>query len=435
MRVSVVNFGCKVNQFEGEAMAELLRQRGFEVVEPQQADLVLLNACVVTHRAQAEGRKALRRYKRMGKKVVVCGCWPELDGKDPLALGADGVFGNSQKAQVADLCLRVLRGERVQELGQQESFLCLPVPLPRTRTRAFLKIQDGCDQNCAYCVVPLVRGRPRSMPEEEVLRALSDLARAQVKEVVLCGIHLGKWGMDLRPPKTLTGLLARLEEVDTPPRIRLSSIEPQEVTEELIGLLARSRKLCPHLHLPIQSASPKVLSLMGRPYTQEEVSQLIGRLFREIPNLALGADFIVGFPQESEEDFQMTLSFVAGHPLSYLHVFPYSPRPGTPASSFPGQVPEGVKLQRVERLRHLGTEKRKAFYRSFIGKELEVLSEGAKRGKFFGLSRNYIRCLIDLPVPAGVEVRCLGLGLEGEKLLVRPQEVPTIQSRSMSGGT
>lgn len=435
MKVSVVNFGCKVNQFEGEAMADLLRQKGFEVVDPSEADLVVINTCVVTKRAQAEARKALRRYKRLGKRVVVCGCWPELDGKEPLDCGADGAFGNSQKALVADLCLRVLRGERVQEVGHQGSFLRLPVPLPRRRTRAFLKIQDGCDQNCTYCVVPLVRGRPRSMPEEEVVKALRDLARARVMEVVLCGIHLGRWGEDLMPPRTLTDLLERIEGEETPPRIRLSSIEPQEVSGGLIGLMARSQKLCPHLHLPVQSASPKVLSLMGRPYTPEQVSEIIMELFRAIPGLALGADFIVGFPQEGEEDFEQTWEFVRGHPFSYLHVFPYSPRPRTPASSFPGQVPERVKLQRVKRLRQLGLDKRAAFYRSFIGKELEVLSEGTRRGKVFGLSRNYIRCLIEAPVRAGVEVPCVGLALEGERLLVRPKGVSTIRSMSTSSET
>ena len=432
IKVGILNLGCKVNQFEGESIGHLLELEGFRVVRPEEADLVIINACVVTHRAEADARKALHRFKRLGKRVLVAGCWPQLSPDTPLSQGADGVLGNQEKARIGEIVRRFLSGERIKEVGPLECshYPKMLFPLPRERTRAFLKIQDGCDSNCTYCVVPRVRGRPRSLDPEAIFCAMELYSSAGVKEVVLCGIHLGKWGQDLGAGMDLLWLLQELEQKETPPRIRLSSIEPHEVSDGLIELLRTSEKLCPHLHLPIQSASSRILEMMGRPYRSGDLWRLIERLKEGVPGIALGADLIAGFPGEGEEEFWETVRFVQSQPFSYLHVFPFSRRPGTPASSFPGQVRDSEKVRRVRILRELGQRKRIDFYSGFIGRKLMVLSEGQKDGEFRGLSRNYIRCAFNEPVPAGEEFEAMGIGLKGERLLIVPSRAPTTRSTS-----
>ncbi len=432
MRVAFLTFGCKVNQYESEAMAQALERAGWELATVEEADLIVINTCVVTAKAEAEARKALRRAKRTGAKVVVAGCWPQLDPQGPLQLGADGALGNEEKAEIVAVVERVLQGEQVLQVGdisEAEGFPFLPLDRPRFRTRALLKIQEGCDARCAYCVVPLVRGRPRSLPLEEVLRALQGLAREGIKEVVLTGVHLGRWGKDLRPPLDLVELLRRIETAETPPRIRLSSVEPQEISQELIALLASSEKLCPHLHVPLQSGSERVLKAMGRPYTPSQFRDLIHRIVGQLPGVAVGTDLIVGFPSEDEEAFSETYRLVEALPLAYLHVFPFSVRPGTEAAGLPGRVDERLKRQRVRALRELGQRKRREFYSRFLGERLSVLVEGKEEGGLLtGLSRNYLRCLIaGAEGMVGEEVEVEVKGLQGERALC---EVLSYESRS-----
>jgi len=425
LRIGLVSLGCKVNQFESQGMMRLLKERGFLITQPEEADLVILNTCVVTHRAQSESRKLLKKFKRLGKKVLVGGCWSQLLPEEPLLYGADGSFGNTEKIQIVHLCEKALRGERPKEVSdiEESPFAEFPVPLPEGRTRAFLKIQDGCDNNCTFCIVPKVRGKPRSLSLEKVLEALRFYREMGIKEVVLCGIHLGKWGEDLEPKRSFLELLERLEGSETPPRLRLSSIEPQELDESIIKVLKTSQKICPHLHLPVQSGSERILKRMGRPYTPFEVSELFFKLKEEIPDISIGSDFIVGFPGEREQEFMETVEFVLKHPFSYLHVFPFSRRPGTLASDFPDQVQEGEKKRRVETLRALGLRKRREFYQGFIGKRLKVLSEAS----FKGLSRNYIKCVFQQPIPQGEEFEALGLELKDDRLLVKPLEIATTE--------
>jgi len=425
LKIGFVTLGCKVNQFESQGMICLLKEKGFLITEPEEADIVVLNTCVVTHRAESESRKLLRRFKRLGKKVLVGGCWSQLFPEEPLLYGADGSFGNREKVEIVNLCEKAFRGERPKEVSniQDSPFIDFPFFLPEGRTRAFLKIQDGCDANCTFCVVPKVRGRPRSLSLEKVLEALRFYCEMGVKEVVLCGIHLGKWGEDLEPKRSFSELLELLEQSKTPSRIRLSSIEPQELDEPLIKTLKASRKICPHLHLPVQSGSESILKSMGRPYSPSEVSELLFKVKEEIPDIAIGSDFIVGFPGEGEREFMESVDFILKHPFSYLHVFPFSPRPGTLAADFSHQVPESEKRKRVEVLRGLGLEKKRKFYQTFIGRRLQILAEAS----FKGLSRNYIRCAFKESIPQGQEFEGLGLEVKDERLFVKPLDIATIR--------
>ncbi len=435
MRVAFVTVGCKVNQAESEAMAELLREGGWEIVPyGEGSDLVVLNTCVVTAKAEADSRKWLRRIRREipGARVIVTGCWPQLDPEAPIAIGADAVLGNQEKASIGEAAQAVMEGVSFQAVGEirrTRKIFSLPIRRPRFHTRAFLKVQDGCNARCRYCVVPLVRGRERSLPPEEVLKALKGLEEEGVREVVLVGIHLGVYGRDLSPPMSLRELLLLLEEASTPPRIRLSSIEPDEVDEGLLQVIASSKKICPHLHLPLQSGDERVLREMGRKYSPGYFRDLISSIRSRMPDAAIGVDVLVGFPGEDEGAFQRTYRLIEELDVTYLHVFPFSPRPGTPASSLPHQVSDGVKKGRVMELRRLGQKKRLDFYSRYVGRRLQVLIEGRRREGIRGLSRNYLFCLLeDGSLPLGEEIEGVALSLKEGRLIVRP--TPQAATRS-----
>jgi len=286
------------------------------------------------------------------------------------------------------------------------------------RSRALLEVQDGCDRRCAYCIVPLARGPSRSRPLEEVLREAERLAEAGHRELVLTGVDLGAYGKDLKPPIRLTDLLKALEEVEEP-RFRLSSLEPMELSEDLLDLMARSDRLCRHLHLPLQSGDGGVLKAMGRPYTPEDYRAWVEEACRRVPGICIGADVIVGFPGESERAFKNTLRLLEDLPIAYLHVFPFSPRPGTRAYRMRETVEPEEKKRRARLLRDLGERKRREFYRNLVGKELEVLMEDRHiGGKTLGFSDNYARVAVDVPEEyTGKIVRVRALMLDGGVLV------------------
>jgi threonylcarbamoyladenosine tRNA methylthiotransferase MtaB len=286
----------------------------------------------------------------------------------------------------------------VGDIQKERFFSETPVHSFHHHTRAFLKIQDGCHAHCSYCIVPHARGRSRSLRPERAVENLRVLKERGFKEVVLTGIHLGAYGFDLNPPFALEKLLRQLEKEETPDRIRLSSIEPGDFSPELILALSQSNKICPHLHISIQSGDDGVLERMNRDYDRSFLSDLIQELYREIPNLSVGADVIVGFPGETEEEFKHTYGLIESLPFSYLHVFPFSKRKGTPAFHFLQRVNEKEIKKRAETMRELGKQKRQAFYRRFLNQELRVLVEGRKEkesGRCTGHSRNYIPVLLD----------------------------------------
>ena len=403
--VAIATLGCKVNQFESEALMSALEQRGYGLVPfGEGADITIINTCTVTHRADFQSRQLVRRAFRSNPKslIIVTGCYSQLE-PETLA-GIEGVkylLGNREKGQIPDLLPLMREGGfpriRVSDIHEETLFSDLPLPSFHCHTRAFLKIQDGCDARCSYCIVPHARGQGRSLPPERVMEHLKGLKERGFKEVVLTGIHIGSYGLDLTPSFSLEKLLRRIEEEETPDRIRLSSIEPLDFSADLVASLSQSAKVCPHLHIPIQSGDDEILRRMNRNYDRSYLSDLIQELHRRIPKLSIGADVIVGFPGEAEERFKSTYELIESLPFSYLHIFPFSKRKGTPAFQFPQRVDEAVIKKRAEEMRELGKQKRQTFYRQFLHEELNVLVEDRKEkesGRWKGLSRNYIPVLL-----------------------------------------
>jgi threonylcarbamoyladenosine tRNA methylthiotransferase MtaB len=403
--ISVATLGCKVNQFESEALIDALEQKGYALIPFEEgADITIINTCTVTHRADFQSRQMVRRAFRSNPNslIIVTGCYPQVEPDAFIKMKeVRYLLGNGEKNQIPDLLPLMQKGEfpRVQvgDIQKETLFSETPFHSFHRHTRAFLKIQDGCNVYCSYCIVPHARGRSRSLHPERVVENLKIFKEKGFKEVVLTGIHLGAYGLDLNPPFPLEKLIKQLEEEETPHRIRLSSIEPGDFSPELIFTLSQSNKICPHLHIPIQSGDDEILKKMNRGYNHSFLSDLIQELHLRIPRLSIGADVIVGFPGETEEKFQHTYGLVESLPFSYLHVFPFSRRKGTPASQFPKGVDEEAIKKRAESMRELGKQKRQVFYRQFLNQELSVLVEDRKEketGRWKGLSRNYIPVLI-----------------------------------------
>ncbi|OGP86525.1 MAG: tRNA (N(6)-L-threonylcarbamoyladenosine(37)-C(2))-methylthiotransferase MtaB [Deltaproteobacteria bacterium RBG_16_54_11] len=384
-------------------MAEAMEAHGWELVPfGAAADCTIINTCCVTARAQADSRRWIYRARRANPDAIILavGCYPQIAPEEVIALGADGVAGNQEKEAIPAIVEErqqdrggVIKVGAIKEAARPPD---LRVHGFRNHTRAFLKVQDGCDAQCSYCIVPLARGRSRSVPVADVIASLKELSAAGYQEVVLTGIHLGMYGQDLTPRTSLLDLLRRIEEADTPARIRLSSLEPQEATPELIKLAASSQKFCPHFHLPLQSGCDEVLRRMNRPYTGLFFRDLVQQIVDLMPDAAIGCDVIAGFPGEDEQAFDMTYDLLKSLPISYLHCFPFSPRPGTKAAGLDSRVGEPEKRERVQRLRKLGMEKRQAFYSRYLNQTLSLLIEHRREdGQLRGLSRNYLFCLIE----------------------------------------
>ena len=398
--VAIATLGCKVNQFESEALIDSLERQGYEIVSfGEKADVTVINTCTVTHRADFQSRQMVRRDHRANPEtlIVVTGCYAQVDAEKLSKIeGVRYVLGNREKNSIARLLPEMESGAlpkiQVEEIDQAALFEDLSLLSFRHHTRAFLKIQDGCNASCSYCIIPRARGRSRSLAPEGVLARLGELKERGYKEVVLTGIHLGAYGLDLSPRVPFEKLLEEVEEAESPLRVRLSSMEPGDFSPGIIALLSRSDKICPHLHIPVQSGDDEILKAMNRDYSRSFVSDLVRELHESIPMVSLGADIIVGFPGETEERFQKTVDLVSSLPLTYIHVFPFSKRRGTPAAQLPEEVGDEKIKVRAEQLRMVGREKRRAFYQQFVGKEISVLVEDREEGDkgWRGLSRNYI---------------------------------------------
>lgn len=403
-RVALVTLGCKVNQCESAAMADRLRQLGHSLVGfDSEADVCIVNTCTVTAKTDFQSRQLIRRAARRnpGAPVIVTGCYAQvapasLEGLPNVRV----VAGNVEKELIPGL-VGSLRGGpaevRVRDIGKARIFSgATPARFPG-RTRAFLKVQDGCNARCSYCIVPTARGPSRSMPPDAVLGHVAALADSGYREIVLTGIHLGAWGQDLSPPSGLTSLVRRIEDGGRVGRLRLSSVEPMEVNGELIDCLRQSKVLCRHLHIPLQSGDDRILAAMGRHYDRQFFRALVNRLVAEIPDLAIGIDIMAGFPGEGEQQFENTVALLRELPVAYLHVFPYSERPGTAAAGLPEKVDEAAKKKRAAVLRALGVEKRQAFAGRFVGtRQVVLVEEGRDRktGRLKGFTGNYIPVLL-----------------------------------------
>lgn len=402
----IKTFGCKVNQVDTAGLSQTLARQGWLAAPPGAApDLHLVNTCTVTARADQQARQAIRRLSREfpGVPIWVTGCYAQRAPEELAALpGVNLVLGNREKAALADFLGKFTPAATprlcVGAYQAAEPFHPWRLRAFPGHTRAWLKIQEGCSHQCSYCIVPRVRGPRRSWAPEEVVAALQGLTAAAHQEVVLTGIDLGQYGQDLNPTTSLAGLVRRLKQEELPFRVRLSSLEPQEVSVELLAELASWRAFCPHFHLPLQSGAAPVLAAMNRPYRPEDFQNLVADLARRFPDAALGLDVLVGFPFETAADFAATQTLLAALPLTYLHVFPFSPRPGTPAAALK-PLPDSEVQRRAGLLRDLGRLKKQAFLHSQLGRVREVLVEGPahKKGWLQGLSDNYLRAIFRGP--------------------------------------
>jgi threonylcarbamoyladenosine tRNA methylthiotransferase MtaB len=405
-RYTITTLGCKVNQCESSAVGGILESSGYRAgLADEHKDLIIINTCTVTGKAAMQSRQAIRQAVRRHPKakIVVTGCYAQTAPDEIKNIeGVEYIIGHADKMAIA----RVI--EEIQpkpqnpaivhkNIYQVSCFDPMPSVVPESRTRAYLKIQDGCDAFCTYCIVPHARGRSRSMPLEDVLNHLHNLSEAHFKEVVLTGIHLGAYGKDLTPKVSLNELLVRMTQHDEAPRLRLSSIEPTEIETDLIQSAANSANLvCPHFHIPLQSGDNTILKRMGRPYTGEQFTETIDNIRSFLPRAAIGIDVMVGFPGENNEAFDRTFSLIESLDISYLHVFPFSPRKGTPAADFPDKVPNAMVKDRCRRMRQLGEKKKAAFYRSNKGCKVSVLIESidVETGDARGMSENYIPVIL-----------------------------------------
>ncbi len=397
----IITLGCKVNQYESAYLEESLVRFGWRRVErDERADVVVVNTCIVTGRASYQSRQAIRRQIRenSGALIAATGCYAQVFPEELAAIpGVDIVAGNTLKGRLPGLLCGMRPSEGAEILREPFSesicFENLPVSGHPGRTRAFLKIQDGCNGNCSYCIVPRARGRPRSMDLETVVEALNCFSREGFLEVVLTGIHLGRYGFDLRPGKDLKALLKRLSREQLPLRIRLSSLEPDEIDRELVDLVASNPVFCRHFHVAMQSGDDLVLNMMNRPYTAGTLTKALETIRERIPEAAIGTDLIVGFPGESDGMFENTRALLESLPITYVHVFRFSPRPGTPAAGFKDVIPHARAKERAAVLRVLGRKKREGFHSACLGGVYPVIVEGAAqhgRAEVRGLSDNYI---------------------------------------------
>jgi threonylcarbamoyladenosine tRNA methylthiotransferase MtaB len=379
-RFFVQNFGCRATQADGAALESLLAAKGLECAGARpQADLVILNTCTVTSSADDDVRQTVRRVHRENPaaRILVTGCYAQRAPEELAALpGVEWVVGNSHKTQIAELVTSApYHGNiHVGDIFAQHDFLSAPVEdAAGDRTRPNLKIQDGCNNRCSFCIIPYVRGRSRSAPADQVVEQVRRLA-AKYREIVLSGINLGRWGKEPGSNMRLADLVRRLLAETPVERLRLSSVEPMDFSDDLLGLMASSSRIASHVHAPLQSGCDRVLRRMHRKYRPRHYAERILQARAWMPDAAIGADVMVGFPGETEAEFEESRAFIACLPFTYLHVFTYSERPGTPAAESSAQVPMPVRKQRNRLLRELAAEKNLEFRRRMVGKRLSAVT-------------------------------------------------------------
>lgn len=418
---ALITFGCKVNQYDTQSMQETVRRNGYTVVdENESADIYFINTCTVTHIADQKARQAIRRAirKNPGAKVLVTGCYAESDRaaieKIP---GVSLVFGNREKANLqeyldgihvggeADCDSPLLQIEPVQHdpIREHARFSHMGVSGLTERTRALIKIQDGCSAFCTYCIIPYVRGRMTSRPLAEIVTEAEQIAANGYKEVVITGVHMGTYGKDIRRKSTLADVLERVHPIEGIERIRFSSIEPMNFPDDLVDRMAELPKCTPHFHLPLQSGSDNILRRMRRQYTTDGYARLVEKLRLAFPGVAVTTDVMVGFPGEADADFEDSLQFVEEMGFSQLHVFRYSPRQGTAAAEYPDQTAPHVSAERSKAMIALGKRLRNEFRRRMLSETMDVLVEDSREGEnrqLAGFTGNYLRVLLDCPKSA-----------------------------------
>ena len=406
--VAFATLGCRLNQVDTQTLAARLEERGYRTVPFETpADVVVVNTCTVTARAEVSDRQTIRRAVRAHPhaRVVVTGCWAQTDPRGAAAIrGVDAVVGNADKDRLPDVLGSLLAEARgrarvvVGDIAGAARLTSPPAPLPSRRSRAFLKVQEGCQHRCAFCIVPMARGISRSLAPDAVLEQARRLADLGHREIVLTGVDLGHYGADLTPRTTLAALLRTLVGLPGLRWIRLSSVLPAYFTEELLDVVSGSPAMAPHFHVPLQSGSDRILRRMRRPYNVAMYRALVERLAAAMPGLGLGADVIVGFPGETDEDFAATLALVESLPFSYLHVFAYSDRTGTEAAGLADHLDARTIARRSRALRALAEAKGAGFRRAMVGTAHDALvleTRDRATGKLVGLTGNYVEVTFD----------------------------------------
>ena len=387
-KIAFYTLGCKVNQSDTASMEGIFRRAGYEVVDfGSPADVYLINTCVVTNTGQRKSRQIINRAVRHNplSLIIVTGCYPQTAPEEVRAIaGVDVIIGNQERARIVELVEQALENKQteildnVQKMTVDTKFEELGVGTETDKTRAFLKIQEGCNQYCTYCIIPYARGPLRSRSLESIRSEVAKLVEAGYKEVVLIGIHLGCYGKELSKEGkhiTLYDAVQAVLSVEGMCRVRLGSLESVEVEPRLLELMANEPRLCKHLHLPLQSGCDKILQAMHRPYDTARFTQLLQQIRAQVPDVAITTDIIVGFPGETEEDFATTLAFAEKCGFAKMHIFPYSKRKGTPAEKMPNQVDEAVKGERAARLAAVDEKLHQAMLKQMVGKTEEVLFE------------------------------------------------------------
>ncbi|HUV50628.1 MAG TPA: tRNA (N(6)-L-threonylcarbamoyladenosine(37)-C(2))-methylthiotransferase MtaB [Anaerolineae bacterium] len=412
MIFNYTTLGCKVNQYESEAIAQSLAEHGWTAARGREnADLFIVNTCAVTQKASMQSRQAVRKAIRSNPNacIVVTGCYAQVEPDEIKKInGVHYIIGNADKHRIPEI---IIDGKEKDspplefypltirhDIKHENKFQPMPVMgASGNRTRPLLKIQDGCDNFCTYCIVPYARGQSRSLPLEMVLDSIKLLKRSGCREVVLSGIHLSRYGLDLVLPTTLSDLLKQINFSRPIDRVRLSSIEPDELNDDIIKIVADSDIFCNHFHIPLQSGDDLILKRMHRHYSRSFFRDMVIKIHEMIPDAAIGVDVLIGFPGETNQAFENTYSLIEELPVTYLHVFPFSGRKGTPANTYPDKVPAQVIKDRCLKMRELGNNKKMEFYKKLIGKKMELLIEGTRSkstGHLKGTTSNYVPVLV-----------------------------------------
>ena len=403
-KVAFYTLGCKVNQYETEAMLELFEKEGYEKAETEDyADVYVINTCTVTHMSDRKSRQYIRRMKKKNPDAIIAvvGCYSQVSPEEILSIDeVNLVMGTNDRKKIVEEVKKIDASRKVStvdDIMKVKAFEEIEINKTNGKTRAFMKIQDGCDRYCSYCIIPYARGRVRSRDLESIVKEVENLASNGYKEVVLTGIHVASYGKDIKDSDIkLLDVIKQINDIEGIERIRLSSVEPILFTDEFVEAVSTMDKVCPHYHLSLQSGCDETLKRMKRRYTTEEYKAIVDRLRAAIPNVSITTDVIVGFPGETNEEFDKTYEFLKDIELTHMHVFKYSPRKGTPAATMENQVDPSTKHDRSEKLLQLNEENFNKFGQKMLDKEFNVLFE-QKGGdnKYEGLREKHVKVIVE----------------------------------------
>ena len=395
--VAFITLGCKVNQYETNAMSQKLIEEGYKIVEhTQKADIYIINTCTVTNMSDRKSRQMIRRAKEINPEatIIAVGCYVQVAKKEIENIKEiDLALGNEEKVDIVKYCNEIIqknKKEEITDVMQSRKFAEFGETSYTEKTRAVIKVQDGCDRFCSYCIIPYARGRVRSREPEHIIKEIKQIANEGIKEVVITGIHIASYGKDFKKDYKLIDLLEEINKIDGIERIRLGSIEPLLITEEFVQRLVKLEKICEQFHLSLQSGCDETLKRMNRRYTTQQFEEIVKRLRKAYDNVNLTTDIIVGFPGETEEEFAKTYKFLEKIKFYKMHIFKYSPRKGTRAEQMPQQIEPQLKEERSKKLIELSDKNEKEYNSKYVGKRVEVLWEEQKNEIYKGHTKNYV---------------------------------------------